>query len=89
MTKEITTDEYFGARVSNCPRCEAMTIHFRSGPPTTNTHATLCRKPDTDEPSPLSDETVRVVLAYLGDIGYHLVPYAVPDGQSLDDVFPF
>ena len=74
--------------LSNCPRCNAQTIHYRSGPQMTTPHDPLCRKPHTDELSPLSDETVRGILGYLRIIGYHLVPYA-PHGPSLDDEIPF
>ena len=71
------------AETSNCPRCNAQTIHFRSGSETMPHHP-ICRKPGTDEQSPLADETVRDVLAYLEAIGYHTKPV-----QKLDDEIPF
>ena len=69
--------------LSNCPRCNAQTIHYRSSTETA-THHPLCRKPGTDELSPLADETVRDVLAYLEAAGYH-----TESNMKSDDEIPF
>lgn len=81
--------------LSICPRCNSQALEYRSGPEMTTPHHPLCRKPDTDELSPLSDKTVRDVLAYLRIIGYDTAPRGLlsfPPGKphhDLDAEIPF
>ena len=73
--------------ITNCPRCDAQTIHFRSEP-MSFPHHPLCRKPDSDTLSPLTDEVVRTTIAHLESIGHHVAPNGQADAQE-DTAIPF
>ena len=67
-------------QMSLCPRCNAQTMHLKSGIET-QAHHPLCRTPGTDEPSRLSDDTVRDVIRYLKSNGYSVRPVVEPGDE--------